>query len=91
MLQIKGSIILDALFGMIVLSLITALLYSASRLKHKFRFENESEKMRYIWESEEALETCFPARKSVLEDLLEISGSMPVNPSEEAQDLPLLN
>ena len=82
----KGMIFMDALLGLLMLSVIALLIYSASSLKNSVEFDSASSAMEELWRDEEYLEIYDPSHHALLEEILE---EIPVQVDD--QDLPLLN
>lgn len=91
MSRIRGSIMNDALLGLLITGMITGVIMSASQLKHQLIFETDCKEMKSLWQDTELLDACFPKKETVIEGLLEtggevVAGELPLNP-----DIPLLN
>ncbi len=82
----KGMILIDALLGLLIVSITASLIYGASTLRNSVEFETASEEMEELWRDEEYLEIYDPAKPAVLEPIVEVLPQL-----ETGQDLPLLN
>ena len=82
----RGMILLDALLGLLMISVIALLIYGASSLRDSVEFDPASSQMEELWRDEEYTEIYDPAPHVTSETVLEELTS-----EENVQDLPLLN
>ena len=82
----RGMILLDALLGLLMISVIAVLIYSASSLKNSVEFDSACSEMEDIWRNEEYLEIYDPSHHILPEPVLE---EIPL--LDDGQGLPLLN
>ena len=51
----RGMILMDAMLGLLIISITAALIYGASSLRNSVEFETASEEMEELWRDEDHL------------------------------------
>ncbi len=82
----KGMILMDAMLGLLIISITASLIYDAASLRNSVEFETASEEMEELWRDEDYLEIYDPAKPALPEPIADILPQL-----ETGQDLPLLN
>ena len=82
----KGMILMDAMLGLLIISITASLIYGASSLRNSVEFETASEEMEELWRDEDYQEIYDPAKPALPEPIADILPQL-----ETGQDLPLLN
>ncbi|MBQ1304439.1 MAG: hypothetical protein IIY51_06040 [Erysipelotrichaceae bacterium] len=82
----KGMILMDAMLGLLIISITASLIYGAASLRNSVEFEAASEDMEELWRDEDYLEIYDPAKPALPEPIADILPQL-----EIGQDLPLLN
>ena len=82
----KGMILMDAMLGLLIISITASLIYGASSLRNSVEFETASEEMEELWRDEDYLEIYDPAEPVIPLEAVELLPQL-----ETGQDLPLLN
>lgn len=82
----RGMILMDAMLGLLIISITASLIYGASSLRNSVEFETASEEMEELWRDEDHLEIYDPAKPALPEPITDILPQL-----ETGRDLPLLN
>ena len=82
----RGMILMDAMLGLLIISITASLIYGAASLRNSVEFEAASEDMEELWRDEDYLEIYDPAKPALPEPIADILPQL-----ETGQDLPLLN